>query len=907
MRRRYILTALLFLATVGVAVAQIPEALRLRMLPANVTGRTSVQAVSGDFTNLTVDGTPISTGSGGWWVTTSTDQTVTGVKTLDERLIQKDLGGTPATPGSGYGGWYVDGDKPYFIDDGGTTYDLSSSGAPANMMTTDTAQTASGVKTWTTQQQFNLGILFPAGGVHHRIRDNENASAHYLYNINGLTHGLYWNGGTGGIELRYGGSGINVGSQIYIEKLTRLQADIQGGNFNSPSIRPWAGRSFSLKDSNNNERIEIWDNTLDMLMDGPLSIRDSIGTTQMRVGSYPDFPVAIGLKKIVNNDRNYDIEMEIPDITAGMGFWGYTTDAADVWWFEPAGCHSYVTLEAEDEFNAYGDAFFWSDVEFDFPATFNNDVTLGDSTATHTVELKANVHPYSNATPTLAGSIVADSNWNWNDGNITLINLSGASGTADSSDYVLNGASWWIKGTGQCYFTGGTVSNSTNGEALNVINTYNGGLTTSLKAGLTATGKVNGSTVLKVEEGGTLASNGTYRAVNITRQHTLGAFTNSGAVVDINEAMGASATDVNPLLNLSVNNTHNAGKEWLKLAAPVGQTNADDGIVMNVSGTGDVFAVTWDGTIIKTTNAHWLWKTTGLDTGLNFGGTSGGSFLYYKVAGNDRFYVSNTVATFSGTYLQVNKGSDKSYVYCGSNVGSFEGYFVAYDGNSDNECGQYITYNDAGSPYGYSVNTAGNPIFFTGASVTDDDDTTQVISMKVFAVTTDTSNEFTRVAEKTVVADADKVLIEDSAASGAKKYVQVSNLKPVFGQEFENDYTATQFSHTGDTNWTQAHRFTTASKPIGTYRVGISFEYVTDNDEKCCFFRAQVDDSTDIFNHFTEDRGKQTDGQWRSISGFHYITFGSATTHTVDIDVQLDGAGDTIYVRNRKVEIWRVN
>jgi hypothetical protein len=41
----------------------------------------------------------------------------------------KDVGATPTTPNSTFGGFYTKGDLPYFISDGGTEYDLSSSGS----------------------------------------------------------------------------------------------------------------------------------------------------------------------------------------------------------------------------------------------------------------------------------------------------------------------------------------------------------------------------------------------------------------------------------------------------------------------------------------------------------------------------------------------------------------------------------------------------------------------------------------------------------------------------------------------------------------------------------------------------------------------------------------------------------
>lgn len=43
-------------------------------------------------------------------------------------LYNNDIVSTPTTPGAGTGGWYTKGDKPFFISDAGTEYDLTSDG-----------------------------------------------------------------------------------------------------------------------------------------------------------------------------------------------------------------------------------------------------------------------------------------------------------------------------------------------------------------------------------------------------------------------------------------------------------------------------------------------------------------------------------------------------------------------------------------------------------------------------------------------------------------------------------------------------------------------------------------------------------------------------------------------------------
>jgi hypothetical protein len=89
----------------------------------------------------------------------------------------KDVGTTPTTPNSTFGGFYTKGDKPYFISDGGTEYDLSATG---------------GGSLWTEDTN---GITYASGNV------GINAASSAIYDLNvvgaNTTTGFFQNTNTG--------------------------------------------------------------------------------------------------------------------------------------------------------------------------------------------------------------------------------------------------------------------------------------------------------------------------------------------------------------------------------------------------------------------------------------------------------------------------------------------------------------------------------------------------------------------------------------------------------------------------------------------------------------------------------------------------------------------------------------
>lgn len=62
-----------------------------------------------------------------------------------EALWLKDIATTPATPSAGFGGFYVKADKPYFISDAGTEYDLTATGSITETDPVFTASAAAGI------------------------------------------------------------------------------------------------------------------------------------------------------------------------------------------------------------------------------------------------------------------------------------------------------------------------------------------------------------------------------------------------------------------------------------------------------------------------------------------------------------------------------------------------------------------------------------------------------------------------------------------------------------------------------------------------------------------------------------------------------------------------------------------
>jgi hypothetical protein len=121
----------------------------------------------------------------------------------------------------------------------------------------------------------------------------------------------------------------------------------------------------------------------------------------------------------------------------------------------------------------------------------------------------------------------------------------------------------------------------------------------------------------------------------------------------------------------------------------------------------------------------------------------------------------------------------------------------------------------------------------------------------------------------------------------------------VFGSQRDHDEDLTESTETGQT-YQQQHRYTTASLPAGTYRVGWSLEFKGTNSARAVGLRVQQDDVTDLFENIEVELDT-----YRSFAHFHSLSLSGI--HTFDFDIRRVAAqAVTATIRNIRIEIWRV-
>jgi len=112
---------------------------------------------------------------------------------------------------------------------------------------------------------------------------------------------------------------------------------------------------------------------------------------------------------------------------------------------------------------------------------------------------------------------------------------------------------------------------------------------------------------------------------------------------------------------------------------------------------------------------------------------------------------------------------------------------------------------------------------------------------------------------------------------------------------------------------------TTASLPEGTYRITWAYEWRCSKTDRDVQIRVQVDNDEDaiLCDAGMEAKDKEN---WRENSGFDTVAL-TAAVHTVDLDLSVEGGPTsstkkkkkatkgfaTAYIRNMKLEIWRIS
>lgn len=165
---------------------------------------------------------------------------------------------------------------------------------------------------------------------------------------------------------------------------------------------------------------------------------------------------------------------------------------------------------------------------------------------------------------------------------------------------------------------------------------------------------------------------------------------------------------------------------------------------------------------------------------------------------------------------------------------------------------------------------------------------------------------FSGVAEKTAPVDADVILIADSAASWAKKKVQIGNLPGIqFGRLYQYAERLDDVSFGGSVAYQNYLTLTMpASTPAGDYYVHWCAQVAMSSVSYAYQFRVRRDDLTllqEILTFTTTAVSTETN----TVSGFGVITLTSGAHH-FDIDYTPSNSAATMYVLEAKIELWRV-
>ena len=166
------------------------------------------------------------------------------------------------------------------------------------------------------------------------------------------------------------------------------------------------------------------------------------------------------------------------------------------------------------------------------------------------------------------------------------------------------------------------------------------------------------------------------------------------------------------------------------------------------------------------------------------------------------------------------------------------------------------------------------------------------------------------------------VLTADSAeASGVKWAAGGGGGGSVYGTEYESELDTT-FRSTTSSTFFEAQKFTTASKPAGTYRIEWNYIWSLDNAATNFECRVTVDDTTqlyaqtdggggsyDLHQQEPKDRDGNGDGgtDQRNVTSYWAdVTFGSAGTHEIDIDIASSQSGIDASIHRSTIAIYRV-
>lgn len=159
------------------------------------------------------------------------------------------------------------------------------------------------------------------------------------------------------------------------------------------------------------------------------------------------------------------------------------------------------------------------------------------------------------------------------------------------------------------------------------------------------------------------------------------------------------------------------------------------------------------------------------------------------------------------------------------------------------------------------------------------------------------AKSFGEFSEKATRAADDRLLVEDSAASYAKKYVKVGTIHPET-QRVASDAESSTTSQA----WQNKATLSLGAVPAGTYRIGWYAELKCSSISDDVDVRVQIDGAVNAMEINLEVKDPRN---YVPISGFYYTEL-TAASHTLTLDYYSQSMGVTAYIRRARLECVRV-
>ena len=135
-----------------------------------------------------------------------------------------------------------------------------------------------------------------------------------------------------------------------------------------------------------------------------------------------------------------------------------------------------------------------------------------------------------------------------------------------------------------------------------------------------------------------------------------------------------------------------------------------------------------------------------------------------------------------------------------------------------------------------------------------------------------------------------------------------SGFNTVYGSEFQYAQSNTE-SQTTSTTYQEKISVTISGAsgsgiPEGSFRIGWSYEWRQSKQNQQFWARIQLDDTETLFER--EISPFVDVNFWNITTDFYYYPTLSSGIHTLDLDYKTSNAGTVSYIRNAKIEFWRV-